>query len=320
MSETKGFDPLASLFDGPDLGEFTDPGKPSKKAGAEHTDPLISVRADAPLDMLKGEGADREAIEVPEPGIKPSPPDDNEAAEAERTLHKEALAKALAKAAVEKAKAQAAAAEKAAQAAAVEAARKAALEKAQAQAADLEAARERARAKAAPPTPEPAPAPVKERAKGSRLDGLAQRSRRPTSALEAARAAAAAEEQAKLDRAREAAEAAEAALPEQVAEILRRNLKGVDRLRVGKALRLEDRQVLKALWKAHRARFAQQGAIAEVVSTSQVIRALDKVAAGQLVAATVRTESSDYLVFIDLAGQATLAAFPDARAWYANQR
>ncbi len=83
---------------------------------------------------------------------------------------------------------------------------------------------------------------------------------------------------------------------------------------------MDDRVVLRALWKGHRARFAKQGALAEVVSTTQVIRALDAVAQGQLVAAIVRTESSDYLVWVDLGAQATIAAFPDARAWYAATR
>ena len=61
MSNPKpGFDPLASLFDGPDLGEFTDPHV-ERTVPKERTDPLISMRADAPLEVLKGLSDERRA-------------------------------------------------------------------------------------------------------------------------------------------------------------------------------------------------------------------------------------------------------------------
>ncbi len=308
MSNPKpGFDPLASLFDGPDLGEFTDPHV-KQSVPKERTDPLISMRADAPLDVLKGSSEERRAEDLPEPKLSPPMPAADEEAKAEDALHKAALAKKLANEALEKARMAAAREAKLAQ--------------------EAQAAREAARARAAaamaaaapkPPTPKPAPKAAPPKPKG-RFDGLANRARRPTSALEAARAAAAAEEQRKQDEATAAAEAHERAIPELVDGILRKQLRGVEKLKVGKALRMDDRVVLRALWKGHRARFAKQGALAEVVSTTQVIRALDAVAQGQLVAAIVRTESSDYLVWVDLGAQATIAAFPDARAWYAATR
>jgi hypothetical protein len=319
MSNPKpGFDPLASLFDGPDLGEFTDPHV-DRLLSRDQPDPLISMRADAPLDVLKGNSNERRAEDLPEPKLPPAVSTEAEEpkaeeAKAEEALHKAALAKSLAMAAIEKAK-QATARE----AELVE----------EAQIAD-EAARDAA-AKAAQAL-KPAPATVAEPAAQSgktksgktksgktkgRLDGLANRARRPTSALEAARAASQIEEQRKQSEATAAAEAHERAIPELVESILRKQLRGVERLKVGKALRMDDRVVLRALWKGHRARFAQQGAWAEVVSTTQVIRALDAVAQGQLVAAIVRTQSSDYLVWVDLGSQATIAAFPDAHAWYA---
>ena len=320
MSNPKpGFDPLASLFDGPDLGEFTDPHV-DRLLSRDQPDPLISMRADAPLDVLKGNSNERRAEDLPEPKLPPAVSTEAEEpkaeeAKAEEALHKAALAKSLAiMAAIEKAK-QATA-------------REAELFE-EAQIAD-EAARDAA-AKAAQAL-KPAPATVAEPAAQSgktksgktksgktkgRLDGLANRARRPTSALEAARAASQIEEQRKQSEATAAAEAHERAIPELVESILRKQLRGVERLKVGKALRMDDRVVLRALWKGHRARFAQQGALAEVVSTTQVIRALDAVAQGQLVAAIVRTQSSDYLVWVDLGSQATIAAFPDAHAWYA---
>lgn len=311
MSNPKpGFDPLASLFDGPDLGEFTDPHV-ERTVPRERTDPLISMRADAPLEVLKGLSDERRAEDLPEPKLPPQAPAADEESKAEDALHKAALAKSLANAAIEKAKQAAAREAKIAQ---------------EAQAA-RDAARARAAAAKAAQAPKPAPAPQAAAPKAAapkaakpkkgRFDGLANRARRPTSALEAARAASQAEDKRKQDEAAAAAEAHERAIPELVERILRKQLRGVERLKVGKALRMDDRVVLRALWRGHRARFAQQGALAEVVSTTQVIRALDAVAQGQLVAAIVRTDNSDYLVWVDLGAQATIAAFPDARAWYA---
>jgi hypothetical protein len=311
MSNPKpGVDPLASLFDGPDLGEFTDPHV-ERSVPRERTDPLISMRADAPLEVLKGLSDERRAEDLPEPKLPPQAPAADEESKAEDALHKAALAKSLANAAIEKAKQAAAREAKIAQ---------------EAQAA-RDAARARAAAAKAAQAPKPAPAPQAAAPKAAapkaakpkkgRFDGLANRARRPTSALEAARAASQAEDKRKQDEAAAAAEAHERAIPELVERILRKQLRGVERLKVGKALRMDDRVVLRALWRGHRARFAQQGALAEVVSTTQVIRALDAVAQGQLVAAIVRTDNSDYLVWVDLGAQATIAAFPDARAWYA---
>ena len=299
MSKPKlGFDPLASLFDGPDLGEFTDPHI-DRSLARDQPDPLISMRADAPLDVLKGNSNERRAEDLPEPKHSPAVSTEAEEAKPEEAINKAALAKALANAVIEKAK--------------QDTARKTAAGAAAKAAQDLEPAL--ATAPADEPTPQSA---TTESSKPkTRHDGLADRARRPTSALEAARAASQLEEQRKQVEATAAAEAHERAIPELVESILRKQLRGVERLKVGKALRMDDRVVLRALWKGHRARFAQQGALAEVVSTTQVISSLDAVAQGQLVAAIVRTQSSDYLVWVDLGSQVTIAAFPDAHAWYA---
>lgn len=104
-------------------------------------------------------------------------------------------------------------------------------------------------------------------------------------------------------------------LPRKVGQILARQLPGVENVSVENALIMDDRVVLKALWKAHRARMASQGSLDGVVGTTNVIRALDAVAHQQLAVAIVATESSDYLVWIDLGTQATIAAFADARSW-----
>ena len=170
--------------------------------------------------------------------------------------------------------------------------------------------------KSEPPKPVAvAEAPAPQAKKGKKARGsLATRAARPMSAQEA------------MKRARQDAEAAEAAriaareaaLPARIADILERQLPGVRNLRVLNALRMDERQVLTALWKAHRARLAAEGAVDAVVAVTTVIRALGAVAPDQLVAAIVDTDTSNYLVWIDLGSEATIAAFPDARSWYAR--
>ncbi|MCB9764092.1 MAG: hypothetical protein H6739_30250 [Alphaproteobacteria bacterium] len=188
---------------------------------------------------------------------------------------------------------------------------------AQARAAAKAAAKATAKAATkAPAAPKASKASSKKPA--SRFDSLAARAKRPRSALDAIREAAQAEEESRKAREAEAAAAEVHRLADRISDMLRRQLAGVKTLEVVNALVLDDRAVLRALWKGHRARFAIEGALDQVVSTTHVVRALDAVAPGQLVAAIVNTDRSDYLVFVDLGSQATIAAFADARAWYTN--
>ena len=325
----KGFDPLASLFDGPDLRDFSGEGSPLPEIddsmdftdpSPESTDPLISMPVDGmSVETLKGSDPGStpspvpipprarvempSAVDVPEPSSLP--PVDSPTEEGPTGDEKAQLAKALAAAAL--AKAQAARAEAAAalevepEAPKVETPKSEGLAKAEAK-----------RRKSIPPPPEeePAPAPT------SRLSGLAARAPKPRSALEAARAAAQAEA-----AKREAADVAKLLeLPAKVDVILRRQLKGIRSLDVVNALIMDDRPLLQALWKGHRARFAAIGSLSEVVATTNVIRALGAVPKKQLVAAIVETDQTDYLVWVDLGSEAVIAAFPDARAWYATAR
>ncbi len=174
-----------------------------------------------------------------------------------------------------------------------------------------------ARAGAPQPVPRPInaivepPAPA---ASGPSRTSLASRASRPISAQEAMRRAR--KQEADAEAARVAA--VEAELPGRIAEILARQLPGVEHLTVVNALRMDERQVLTALWKAHRARLAKEGAVDAVVAVTTVIRALGAVAPDQLVAAIVDTDTSNYLVWVDLGSEATIAAFPDARSWYAR--
>jgi hypothetical protein len=157
-----------------------------------------------------------------------------------------------------------------------------------------------------------AQAVIKQRpAAESRAAELAARSTKPLSAKAALKAAAKAEAEkrkARLSRRMNK-------LPKKVSRVLARLLAGGETFEVQNALVMDDRRVLKALWKAHRARMATDGLVDGVVATTNIIRALDAVAPGQLVAAVVTSNSNEFLVWVDLGSEATIAALPDARSW-----
>ena len=142
---------------------------------------------------------------------------------------------------------------------------------------------------------------------------LLARARRPTSA-QAAMAEAKRREALAAGR---AAERRANQLPREVRRILKRQAPGAQ-LQIVNALVMDERAKLRALWKAHRSRLSGMGQLHQVVATTNVIRALTAVGPGQLVAAIVRTESSEYLVWVDMGSQATVAAFVDARTWIAG--
>ena len=343
----KAFDPLASLFDGPNLraiaaatalNAYADDGLDSF-LGASYPTEEAEDEGDAPSPVGEIGGWDQVLAALPPPPpsalraatprveappIVEAPPPVVAAAAPEAPAEpsvadKLALARSLAQAAMARAKgAIVEPPPKPAPPPAPPAAPevdKAALAKALAKAAI-------ARAKANPaPAPPPAAAPVvaapvAAAAPPPKKAGLASRAQRPMSALEAAQAAADSE------RRRKAAEQIHAVrdLAVQVAGLLRRQLPSASKLEIVNALVLDERTTLRALWKGHRAKFAAQGALDQVVATTNVLRALDAVAEGQLVASIVETETTEYLVWVDLGSQATIAAFSNARSWYAGVR
>ncbi len=176
-----------------------------------------------------------------------------------------------------------------------------------------------ARVAAQQPKPPPPPAPVAPSVEPETEEisdpsqRLLNRARRPTSALDALARAKQQEEDAKV-RARKRRMSQ---LPDEVRRVLKRQCPGA-KLRVVNALVMDERAMLRALWKGHRSRLSAQGALHQVVATTNVIRALTAVGPGQLVAAIVRTESSEYLVWVDMGSQSTVAAFPEARTWIAG--
>ena len=336
---TKGFDPLSSLFDPPKLPPRNTEGALPPVDDDQPGEPVIRDRSFQVINQA--EPVERPSTMEPEPGVEPlrtGPPampplpKSNVAKQAvapappapspqQSPEDKAALAKALAKAAMAKAQA---AQPKAPPAPAPPPAGQSPQDKAALARALAKAAM--AKAQAAPKAPPPKTGAVAP--KRSRLASapppraapasLANRARRPTSALEAARAASAQEEQNRAAAAVAAAAAAEAELPRMVAALLSNTLPGLSDITVANALPMDDRTVLTALWKAHRARFGAAGDLSRMVAATTVIRALKNVPEGRLVAAIVDTGAGDYLVWVDLASSTVVGAFHDARAWYAG--
>ena len=287
----KGFDPLSSLFEQPDpelgpplpdVDEEEPAGQPATPP-VDLTDPLFQAPPDLPPPTPEKPVPDRPA---------PTP-----AAVSEE--QRRAIAVAVGKAAAARARASEPA--------------------------------PRAAPPPAPGPPEPAPpAPPKAEsrrpvARHSRIDALVNRARRPVSAAEAMRLAAeeearaVADQRRKLEAERERARRRGAdALSDAVQELLPRVLPGAGPMYVAKAVLAEDRTVLKALWKAHRTRFLKDGELERAVGAAAVLHALGGVPAGRLVAAHVVTDASDYLVWLDMEQAALVAAFADARAYFAG--
>lgn len=170
--------------------------------------------------------------------------------------------------------------------------------------------------------PAPAPAPAKESSaaprKRSRLDSLAARAVRPRGdALAAARAAAAAETREAEHSAEVNRQAHVRKVRDQVEALVPTLLPGVPSVRVVNAIIVDEREALRSLWMAHRTRFIGEGQLERAVGAAVVLQATVSVSSGNLVAAHVETTASDYLVWIDVARNQVLAAFPDARAYFA---
>ncbi len=101
-----------------------------------------------------------------------------------------------------------------------------------------------------------------------------------------------------------------------VGGIIQDSLPELGAVYIAKALVMDDRGVLTALWRAHRARFGSTGDVAGAVAVSAVLRALAATRSGQLAVAHAVTDKSDWLIWVDLSTSTTVAAFKDARAWF----
>ncbi len=184
-------------------------------------------------------------------------------------------------------------------------------------------------AAAAPPPAEPAPQPKPSRPL-SRVEMLSQRAVRPKSAqdvIQRATEVARAQEQRAEERRRQLEQeqadqpgAPRPPLVHKVQRLLERKLRGLGPITVNNCIVLEDRDVLRALWRAHRARFGAEGKLDQVVGAAAVLDAFDLVPGDKLVAAHVLTDASDYLVWLDMREGTPLAAFADARAYFVGQQ
>jgi hypothetical protein len=144
----------------------------------------------------------------------------------------------------------------------------------------------------------------------SRVERLAARAVRPKSALEAAREAVDAEEAVQ--------ERASQTLTDRIQSLVEASLPGVGDLDVKAAKIADEREVLIALWKSHRTKFLSDGELERAVAASRVVELLKQAPDGALIAAHAVTAASDYLVWIDLQSGSLVAAFADARAYFAG--
>ncbi len=355
-SRNRGFDPLSSLFEAPDpargvpLPELDegDAAEPGPKV--EMTDPLFK-RPVAPADT---ESVDVSLDESPEELARrlarealAAAADSEDAAEGADAAQGAdaaglsadvlptaedpvALAKRLATEALARAQAEEPAG------AAAESSDKAALARKLAQEA-LRKAQGREPAAVAEPTPAPSdkaalarklaadaaarvakahPPSKATRAKArqSRVSALTERARKPQSALEAARAAAQAEEERQAQALRKKVDQ----LRDVVQDLIPAWLPGIGTVYVANAIAVDKRDVLRTLWKAHRSKFLSDGQLERAVGAAAVLSALDQIPDGLLVAAHAVTDASDYLVWLDLDKRALVAAFSDARAYFAG--
>ena len=107
-------------------------------------------------------------------------------------------------------------------------------------------------------------------------------------------------------------------LRDVVQDLIPEWLPGIGTVFVANAIAVEQRQLLKALWKGHRSKFLSDGELERAVGAAAVLAALDQAPEGTLVAAHAVTDASDYLVWLDLDKRSLVAAFADARAYFAQ--
>jgi hypothetical protein len=154
--------------------------------------------------------------------------------------------------------------------------------------------------------------------KRTRAEAMAARARAPVNALEAARVAAQREDEQRTQQVAEEARSQEQQLSDRIQEMIPRLLPNAGAIYVANALRVEQRRVLRAIWRSHRSHFMAGGQLERAVGAAAVLHALESVSEQGLVVAHVVTDASDYLLWMDLDQDTVLAAFSDARAYFAG--
>ena len=106
-------------------------------------------------------------------------------------------------------------------------------------------------------------------------------------------------------------------LTEHIASLLQPVFPNLAHFSVVRAMYADDRPLFESLWKAHRNKFILEGRLEYAISTLSVIHALKNAPKNDLVAAHMETDASDYLVWIRPSNGDVLAAFQDARRFFA---
>ena len=105
----------------------------------------------------------------------------------------------------------------------------------------------------------------------------------------------------------------------RIEDMIRTQLPLLKEFHVASALDSFDRPLMRAIWRSHRTKFLMSGQLEYAVAALSVIDAFEHIEEGQLVAAYVETTASDYLVWVDLPHQRLVAAFADAKSYFANK-
>lgn len=103
---------------------------------------------------------------------------------------------------------------------------------------------------------------------------------------------------------------------EHVRRLVRACLPGVAEPQVLAVMPADRADVLRAVWKALRARFVADSQLDRAISASAVLAALE--AGATLCAVHVQVGNADALVWLDLGRDAAIAAFPEARVYLAG--
>lgn len=318
-----GFDPLSSLFEIPDpaIGSPLSEADPTEEttigtAGVQVTDSYFRISQDreTPPDGLRtiSEVTEKEPTEVTDTDVGEAPSDTQE------MIDPVAIARAVGKAAAARAEPTPVVRNRR-ENTDREAAENGAIE----QLMDKGASEPPASGISAVLNAEPVPDAAETQAprygvKRSRTEAIAARAKAPIGALEAARLAAEREAAERSKRNQANAKAAEQQLSDRIQNLVPRILPKAGPIYVANALRVEQRSVLRALWRSHRSRFMADGQLERAVGAAAVLHALDGVSEEGLVVAHVVTDASDYLLWMDLDRDTVLAAFADARAYFAG--
>ena len=105
----------------------------------------------------------------------------------------------------------------------------------------------------------------------------------------------------------------------RIEEMIRTQLPLLKEFHVASALDSFDRPLMRAIWRSHRTKFLISGQLEYAVAALSVIDAFEQIEEGQLVAAYVETTASDYLIWVDLPNGRLVAAFADAKSYFASK-